>query len=173
MSFVSFEQHCLQAMALSKGGASFGALLSDRLMLEYQHGSLLVRRSDDDCKTVPTLVQIFAMRCYASNGVVHARSIYRLKARRINVMHGLCDADRLIKTALKPGLMLKFNVCCGTQPRRRTKHPWWWRRRRPRHSRGRSKSYSTSWTGSTRSRLRTPICTARCISAGRNHRRAC
>ena len=97
-------------MALSRGGASFGALLSDRLMLEYQHGSLLVRRSDDDdCKTVPTLVQIFAMRCYASNGVVHARSIYRLKARRINVTHGLCDADRPNKTP--PGLMLKFNVC--------------------------------------------------------------
>ena len=45
MSFVSFEQRCLQAMALSRGGASFGALLSDRLMLEYQHGSVLVRRS--------------------------------------------------------------------------------------------------------------------------------
>jgi len=45
MSFVSFEQRCLQAMTLSRGGASFRALLSDRLMLEYQHGSVLVRRS--------------------------------------------------------------------------------------------------------------------------------
>ena len=124
MSFVSFEQRGLQAIALSRGGASFGALLSYRLTLEYQHGSLLMRRSDDDCKTVPTLGQIFAMRCYASNGVVHARSIYRLKACRINVTHGLCDADRPIKTALKPGLMLKFNVCCGTQPLRRAEHSW-------------------------------------------------
>jgi len=124
MSFVSFEQRGLQAMALSRGGASFGALLSYRLTLEYQHGSLLMRRSDDDCKTVPTLGQIFAMRCYASNGVVHARSIYRLKACRINVTHGLCDADRPIKTALKPGLMLKFIVCCGTQPLRRAEHSW-------------------------------------------------
>ena len=171
MSFVSFEQRCLQAMTLSRGGASFRALLSDRLMLEYQHDSLLVQWSDNNnCKTVPTLVQIFAMRCYASNDVVHARSIYRLKACRINVTHGLCDADRPNKT--QTGLMLKFNVCCGTQQRRRAKHPWW-RRRRPRHSRGSSKSYSTSWTGSTRSRLRTPICTARCISSSRNHSRAC
>ena len=45
MSFVSFEQRCLQVMAPSMGGASFWALLSDRLMLEYQHGSVLVRRS--------------------------------------------------------------------------------------------------------------------------------
>ena len=32
-------------MTLSRGGASFRALLSDRLMLEYQHGSVLVWRS--------------------------------------------------------------------------------------------------------------------------------
>jgi len=45
MSFVSFEQRCLQAMAPSGGGASFRALLPDRLILEYQLGSVLVRRS--------------------------------------------------------------------------------------------------------------------------------
>jgi len=45
MSFVSFEQHCLQSMALSRGDASFRALLSDRLMLEYQHSSVLVQLS--------------------------------------------------------------------------------------------------------------------------------
>ena len=50
-----------------------------RLTLEYQHGSLLMRRSDDDCKTVPTLEQICAMRWYASNGVVHGCSIYRVR----------------------------------------------------------------------------------------------
>jgi len=70
--------------------------------------------NDDDCKTVPTLVQILAMRCYASNGVVHARSIYRFKARQINVTHGLCDAERPNKAP--HGLMLKFNVC-GNRPK--------------------------------------------------------
>ena len=55
-----------------------------------------------------TLVQILAMRCYASNGVVHARSIYRFKARRIHVTHSLCDAERPDKAP--HGLMLKFNV---------------------------------------------------------------
>jgi len=64
--------------------------------------------NDDDCKTVPTLVQILAMRCYASDGVVHARSIYCFKARRIHMTHGLCDAERPDKAP--HGLMLKFNV---------------------------------------------------------------
>jgi len=64
--------------------------------------------NDDDCKTVPTLMQILAMRCYDSDGVVHARSIYRFKARRIHVTHGLCDAERPDKAL--HGLMLKFNV---------------------------------------------------------------
>ena len=50
-----------------------------RLTLEYQHGSLLMRRSDNDCKTVPTFEQICAMRWYASNGVVHGCSIYRVR----------------------------------------------------------------------------------------------
>ena len=81
--------------------------------LERQNHAWILRRqrnvlNDDDCKTVPTLVQILAMRCYASNGVVHARSIYRFKARRIHVTHGLCDAERPNKAPL--GLMLKFNV---------------------------------------------------------------
>ena len=53
------------------------------------------------------------MRCYASNDVVHARSIYRLKARWINVTHGLCNADRPNKAP--SGLMLKFNFC-GNRP---------------------------------------------------------
>ena len=46
-------------------------------------------------------------------------------------------------------------------------------RRRPRHSRGRSMSYSTLCTGLTRSRLRTPNCTARCPSVSSTHRRSC
>jgi len=64
--------------------------------------------NDDDCKTVPTPVQILAMRCDASDGEVQARSIYRFKARRINVTHGLCDAECPDKAP--HGLMLKFNV---------------------------------------------------------------
>jgi len=64
--------------------------------------------NDNDCKTVRALVQILAMRCYASNGVLHARSIYRFKARWINVTHCLCDAERPDKAL--HGLMLKFNV---------------------------------------------------------------
>jgi len=64
--------------------------------------------NDDDCKTVPTLVQILAMCCDASDGEVHARSIYRFTARRINVTHGLCDAERPDKAP--HGLMLKFNI---------------------------------------------------------------
>jgi len=63
---------------------------------------------DDDCKTVPTPVQILAMRSEAGDGEVQARSIYRFKARRINVTHGLCDAERPDKAP--HGLMLKFNV---------------------------------------------------------------
>ena len=51
--------------------------------------------NDDDCKTVPTLVQILAMRCYASNGVVHARSIYRFKACRIHVTR-LCSGAQVL-----------------------------------------------------------------------------
>jgi len=69
--------------------------------------------NDDYCKTVPTLVQILVMRCYASDGVVHARSIYRFKAPWIHVTHGLCNAERLDKAPY--GLMLKLNVC-GNRP---------------------------------------------------------
>jgi len=157
--------------------------------------------NDDDCKTMPTLMQILAMRCYASNGEVHARSIYRFNARWINVTHGLCDAERLDKAP--HSLMLKFNFR-GNRPESdklghadqqvtmpnhlqpvfivslryrqlwdataaSTTQPWCGRRRRPRHSRGRSMSISTSCTGSTRSRLRTPTCTARCTSASSTH----
>ena len=68
---------------------------------------------DDDRKTVPTPLQILAMPCYGSNGVVHVRSIYLFEARRIHVTHGLCDAERPDKAPL--GLMLKFNVC-GNRP---------------------------------------------------------
>ena len=64
--------------------------------------------NDDDRKTVPTPVQILAMPCYASNGVVHVRSIYLFEARRIHVTHGLCDAERPDKAPL--GLMLQINV---------------------------------------------------------------
>ena len=53
-------------------------------------------------------MQILAMRCYASDGVVHARSIYRFKAHQIHVRHGLCDAERPDKAP--HSLMLKFNV---------------------------------------------------------------
>ena len=56
---------------------------------------------------------MLAMRCYASDDEVHARSIYRFNARRINVTHGLCDAERPDNSP--HGLMLKFNVC-GNRP---------------------------------------------------------
>jgi len=64
--------------------------------------------NDDDCKTVPTPVQILAIPSYAINGVVYARNIYRFEARRIHVTHGLCDAERPDKAPL--GIMLKFDV---------------------------------------------------------------
>jgi len=38
--------------------------------------------NDNNCKTVPTLVQILVMRCYASDGEVHARSIHSLRVVR-------------------------------------------------------------------------------------------
>ena len=72
---------------------------------EY-HGVNVIK--DINCKTVPTLVQILAMRCYASDGVVHARNVYRFKAHRIHVTHGLCDAERPDKAP--HGLILKYNV---------------------------------------------------------------
>jgi len=92
--------------------------------------------NDDDCKTVPTPVQIRVMRCDAIDGEVQARSIYLFKARQINMTHGLCDAERPNKAP--HGLMLKFNVrgnrpettsCCLSTSRCRCPtscSPWSW-----------------------------------------------
>jgi len=43
MAFVSFEQRCMQAVG--RTGPGFETVLADGLRLEYQHSTVLVRRS--------------------------------------------------------------------------------------------------------------------------------